>query len=479
MTTPTPGAAGIVVNDIHSRLNETVVAEVVEAASLEAIQGAVRRAGESGLAVAVSGGRHAMGGQQFCAGGVLLDTRPLDRVLRFDPSAGTVEVEAGIQWPALLDYLGREQVGRTPAWGIAQKQSGADRLSIGGALAANGHGRGLAMKPIVADVADLTLVDASGEVRRCSREENADLFRLAVGGYGLFGVVYSVTLRLAPLRKLERVVEVRTLDGIEAAFESRIEDGFIYGDFQFAIDPASAGFLREGVFSCYRPVDDATPIPEEQRRLTTDDWRRLLYLAHVDKARAFEQYTAHYLKTSGQVYLSDAHQFADYIDGYHEWLDGLMVVTHPATEMIGELYVPRPRLADFMTEAADDFRGAGVDVIYGTVRLIERDDETFLPWAKERYACVIFNVHTTHTPEGIRHTAEAFRRLIDMASARGGSYFLTYHRWARRDQIEACYPQIRDFLALKRLHDPDETFQSDWYRALCETLDGGTGDAGS
>jgi hypothetical protein len=105
-----------------------------------------------------------------------------------------------------------------------------------------------------------------------------------------------------------------------------------------------------------------------------------------------------------------------------------------------------------------------VDVIYGTVRLIERDDESFLAWAREPWACVIFNVHTEHTPEGIERSADAFRRLIELASARGGSYFLTYHRWARRDQVEACYPQFREFLARKREHDPDLVFQSDWYR---------------
>ena len=56
-------------------------------------------------------------------------------------------------------------------------------------------------------------IDAKGEVKHCSRSENAELFRLAVGGYGLFGFVYSVTLRLVPRRKVERVVEVREIEG--------------------------------------------------------------------------------------------------------------------------------------------------------------------------------------------------------------------------------------------------------------------------
>jgi FAD/FMN-containing dehydrogenase len=218
------------------------------------------------------------------------------------------------------------------------------------------------------------------------------------------------------------------------------------------------------VFSCYRPVDDAVPIREDQRALSRDDWRKLLHLAHVDKTKVWDAYASHYLATSGQVYLSDAHQFAEYLDGYHRELDELTGAPAPASEMITEIYVPRDRLDDFMGEAAEDFRRHGVDVIYGTIRLIERDDETFLAWAREPWACTIFNLHTVHTEEGQAHSRAAFQRLIDMAIARGGSYFLTYHRWARPDQVDACYPQVRDFLTAKRRFDPDERFQSDWYR---------------
>ena len=45
-----------------------------------------------------------------------------------------------------------------------------------------------------------------------------------------------------------------------------------------------------------------------------------------------------------------------------------------------------------------------------------------------------------------------------------GRYFLTYNRWATRQQVKACWPQLPEFLELKRKHDPEELFQSDWYR---------------
>jgi len=457
-------ASGTLVNDIHSQLNPTRVARIVPIDSVAALQRAVRRAAADRSAICIAGGRHAMGAQQFAAGATMLDMRPCSRVLRLDPATGIVEVEAGIMWPALIDELVRRQARSTRQWGIAQKQTGADRLTIGGALAANVHGRGLTMKPMIGDVESFVLIDAQGRARSCSRSENADLFKLAIGGYGLFGPIATVRLRLIPRQKIRRVVEVRTIEELPAAFEQRIADGFQFGDFQFSIDEASDDFLRRGVFSCYKPVDPATPMPEAQKELADSDWQRLLLAAHASKAEAFRQYSQYYLSTNGQLYWSDTHQLGAYTDDYHKALDQGLGAKDPATEMITEIYVPRLRLPDFMNEVARTFRSNGVPIIYGTIRLIEKDDESVLAWAKEPYACIIFNLHVVHTPQAMDRAAEAFRSLIQMAIARGGRYYLTYHRYASRAQVEACYPQLPEFLRLKKTHDPDERFQSDWYR---------------
>jgi hypothetical protein len=87
-----------------------------------------------------------------------------------------------------------------------------------------------------------------------------------------------------------------------------------------------------------------------------------------------------------------------------------------------------------------------------------------MAWAKESYACVVFNLHVAHTEAGIEKAKTDFRLLIDRAIQAGGSYYLTYHRWATREQVLSCYPQFPDFLRLKKRYDPAEVFQSDWYR---------------
>jgi len=455
--------AGRQLNDIQSQLNATRVDRVVEADSLESLRTAVRAARAEARTISIAGGRHAMGGQQFGTDAIHVDATPLNHVLRFDRDHGQIEVEAGMQWPELIDYLWRAQTSAARPWAIAQKQTGADRLSIGGALSANIHGRGLTFRPIIQDVEAFTLVDAGGDVHTCSRRDNPELFRLAIGGYGLFGLIASVTLRLRPRQKIERVVEVIDLDAAPAAFDARIHAGFAYGDFQYATDATSADFLRKGVFSCYRPIEDSSPMPVP-RELSANDWRRLLYLSHADKKRAFAEYSTYYLSTTGQRYWSDTHQLSVYIDNYHEALNRQLGATAPATEMITEIYVPRAALPRFIEDVRAGFGEHRESVIYGTIRLIERDDESFLAWARQSWACVIFNLHVVHTPEGIARATDAFRRLIDYALRSGGSYYLTYHRWATRRQVEACYPQFVEFLRLKRKYDPDERFQSDWYR---------------
>ncbi len=464
-------AQGVLVNDIHSQLNATRVREIVNISSVADVQRAVRRAAAARAAVSIAGGRHAMGAQQFAEQSMLLDTTRMNHVRSFDRARGVVDVESGIMWPALVEYLLKAQQGRpqralsaAEGFGIAQKQTGADRLTIGGALSANVHGRGLKMKPFIADVESFVLIDARGNARTCSRTENAELFRLAIGGYGLFGVIATVKLRLIPRQKIQRIVEVRMIDELPKAFEQRIADGFTFGDFQFSVDETSDDFLRRGVFSCYRPVDPATPMPDAQRELGDEDWHALLLLAHNNKATAFDRYSKYYLSTSGQLYWSDTHQMSTYLDDYHTRLDSQLGVKDRATEMITEIYVPRPALPSFMAEVASVFRTNGVPIVYGTVRLIEQDDESFLAWAKQPYACIIFNLHVVHTPEGRERAAQAFRDLIDMGLKRGGRYYLTYHRHARRDQVEAAYPQLPEFLRLKRKYDPEERFQSEWYR---------------
>jgi FAD/FMN-containing dehydrogenase len=70
-----PPPASRLVNDIHSQLNSTRVLSVHEPQSLQDVQSIIRTARKQKQAIAIAGGRHAMGGQQSATDALLIDIR--------------------------------------------------------------------------------------------------------------------------------------------------------------------------------------------------------------------------------------------------------------------------------------------------------------------------------------------------------------------------------------------------------------------
>jgi FAD/FMN-containing dehydrogenase len=428
------------------------------------ISAAIAEAASQGISVCPAGALHSMGGQQFATDGVSLSSAALNRAGHLDSRQGTVWVQSGATWPMLVQWLKCNQGDDAPALSIVQKQTGADELTLGGALSSNIHGRVLGRRPMVDDIESFYLTRADGSRVLCSRNENADLFRLAIGGYGMFGFVDVINLRLAPRRLHVRRVQELCLDDVIPALEEQRMAGATYGDFQYMTDEKSPDFMARGIMSVYLPEEGGRGMPEGQLGLSQEEWMRLYLLAHTDKARAYEEYAAHYRQTDGQLYWSDDLQFSPYLPEAGDALYRQLGWQTYASLMITELYVPRGRFVDFMTAARETVTKTGTNVVYGTVRLIEAEDETLLRWARDNYACIIFNLLVEHSPEGIARGKEQFQALTDCALERDGSFYLTYHRWARRDQVERAYPQFSRFLELKEQHDPNGVFGSDWYR---------------
>ena len=71
-----------------------------------------------------------------------------------------------------------------------------------------------------------------------------------------------------------------------------------------------------------------------------------------------------------------------------------------------------------MDDVRRDFVRNPADLIYGTIRLIEADTESALPWARESYACVIFNIHVDHDDAAIADAKSVFVGLPRVQRAR-------------------------------------------------------------
>ena len=141
----------------------------------------------------------------------------MDRLQAFDPATGRLTCEAGV---LLSDVLATF----VPRGWFPPVVPGTELVTIGGLIAADVHGKNHHRDgSFGAHVESLTLATADGETRRCSRSENAALFRATLGGMGLTGVVLSASFRLRRIESayvLAETVVTRDLDETMALFEA-------------------------------------------------------------------------------------------------------------------------------------------------------------------------------------------------------------------------------------------------------------------
>jgi len=118
----------------------------------------------------------------------------LDRVLRLDPAGDLIEAQSATTWRALAEHAANV----FPELAQLAHDAWLPR-TIGRSLAQNAPGPD--GRALVEHIEAVALVTPDGQLRRASRAVDPELFALAIGGHGAFGVPYAVTLRLSSLAR--------------------------------------------------------------------------------------------------------------------------------------------------------------------------------------------------------------------------------------------------------------------------------------
>lgn len=123
-----------------------------------------------------------------------LDASGLDRILRADAARGLLEVQAATSWCELAGYLSGRGI-------VLDSFAKLSRLPATVGEAASTACAGPDGLPIPAHVVAATLVSPEGELKRADRSANPQLLKLALGGQGVLGVLYSLTLSIESLQR--------------------------------------------------------------------------------------------------------------------------------------------------------------------------------------------------------------------------------------------------------------------------------------
>ncbi|MGI9511164.1 MAG: FAD-binding protein [Geminicoccaceae bacterium] len=146
-----------------------------------------------------------------------VDMRCFNRMLEFDPETGQLVVEAGV-------ILGDVISAFLPRGWFPPVTPGTKFVTIGGMIAADVHGKNHHQCGSFGAFVDwIDVMTADGEVLRCSRETNSDLFLWTIGGMGLSGIILRASFRLRPVETgwiRQTLIPMPDLASVMAAFEA-------------------------------------------------------------------------------------------------------------------------------------------------------------------------------------------------------------------------------------------------------------------
>ena len=127
------------------------------------------------------------------------------------------------------------------------------------------------------------------------------------------------------------------------------------------------------------------------------------------------------------------------------------------------LLLPPDRVETFLVDARGRCEEWRVPMPGVGVRHTVPEKDSFLRWARREYAAVTLSLGGPAVLGVAVRMTQLRRALIDAAIAHGGSFAVACTPEATRAQAEACYPELKSFLAEKRRIDPAERFTNSWY----------------
>lgn len=430
------------------------IERVVGIKDVDDIQKIVKEANKNKTHVSIAGLQHSQGGHSYYPGGVVLDMRAFNQIIKVDEKAKTVKVESGASWEDVQEAI-------TP-YGLALKVTQSQSIfTIGGSLSVNGHGRDIRFGPMAGTVREMTLLTPTGEIKNLDKNDKENWMKYVLGGYGLFGVILDVTFDLTDNHLYTiRTQQLKTED-YESYYKSVMRNNKISMHYA-RISVAPSTFLEEMYVIDYNnsgKKDSKEPLKGEEgvrvSKLALDIGRKggkledlfwesqRLYINSIDG----KQITRNNAMRSESTF---------------------MEFTKPRrVEVLQEFFIPVDSYEEYMMDLKkllpsndknQDFKVHNI-----TVRHAAEDKITSLPYAKEDMLGLVILLQHGLAEKEIAEAKELIQEWTDLTLKHGGSYYLPYYPYQTKEQFTQSYPEWKDVQQQKKSRDPNEVLVNLFY----------------
>ena len=414
-------------------------------ALIEAFRAELRAAREESRPVCVSAARHSMGGQSIPRDGhaITVDNAWIEP----DTASGTYRVNGGARWRDVIRAL--DPIGYSPA----VMQSNHD-FGVAATFSVGAHGWPVPYGPMGATVREVRMVLPSGDLVTASRTENTQLFQMAMGGYGLTGLIVDMVVDMVPNQRLSPAFDTMAATDFPARFREVVDDPAIpmaYG----RLNVTRETLFDEALLVTYAPTEDQSDIPPA----TESGWmsHAASYLYRGQVGREGMKDWRWWVETSlGPRFAGESTRNS---------LMNEPVITlddrdPTRVDILHEYFVPFDAFDGFLQACRDVIPDAFVEFLNVTLRFVDADTDSYLPHSPGPTIAAVMSFTQELTARAEADHARMTRALIDRILEIGGRYYLPYRPHATRDQFTRAYPRATELAALKREIDPTLTLRN-------------------
>ncbi len=446
-------ASGLSATPIHKHI---VISEDPGEALIKVVRNEMRAAKADGRPFNIGAARHSMGGQAIPRNGIAMTFE--NGMIEPDTDAGLYRVHAGARWSQVISAL--DPIGFSPK----VMQSNND-FGVAATYSVNAHGWPVPFGPMGSTVRSLNMILPTGDLVACSRTENSEHFRHAMGGYGLIGAIVELEIEMENNTRLFPLYEVMPAEEFSSAYHAALKDPEVtmaYG----RLNVERATFFEEAILVTYRETPDQENIPPAGGSGWMSVLASRIYRAQLgsEPMKDFRWWNETVVRPS--------------LGGGDVTRNGLMnepIVTlddrdPDRTDILHEYFVDFDRFNEFLAVCREVIPASYQEFLNVTLRYVATDAESTLSYApKPRIAAVMsFSQELTERAEA--DMARMTEILIDRIVAIGGAFYLPYRPHARVDQLVAAYPQAPAFVDAKRRIDPDLVLRNNFWDTYLRTL---------
>ncbi len=435
------------------RLLPIKVKNIQSATGEQELQQIVREANKTNDKLTIAGMQHSQGGQTLYPNAMLIDMKSYNKIVRFDRKRKTITVQSGATWNDIQKYIN--------PYGLAIKVMQSQNIfTIGGSLSVNVHGRDIRNDALIDTVESFRLLNPDGDIINVSRKENSSLFYSVIGGYGLFGIILDVTLKLTDDELYRTRTKIMDYKKYEAYFQKNVLNNHSVKMHLARISIAPNTFLKEMYITDYVEANqhdlsqynhlkgETIAIPKFFLGLSRySDWGKNLFW---DVQKKYMKMSDGKLVSRNNVMRSDSN-FMEYDSSTR-------------TEVLQEYFVPVNQFTSYIDSLREALKKEkDFNLLNITIRFVDKNQEAVMSYAKDDMFALVLLINQGQSKKDIEQTQRVVRNMINITLEHHGSYYLPYYSYPSKKQLHEAYPRTDEFFNMKRKYDPKERFVNLFY----------------